>query len=112
MFCQEKRATLSIFGPSGRLIKKPYAARPTPCLLYTSNAQLGLSQTGQVFPQGVPEGLRLKSNLHLIAKGGIILGEADIMDREKALFAHKSIKILEDEAAGDLPGPIRPERCV
>ena len=73
------------------------------------NAQLGLAQAGQVFPQGILQLFRLKGHMELVPKGGVILGEGDIVYREIPIAAGKAVEILEDEAAGDLPGPIRPE---
>ena len=66
-------------------------------------------QAGQVFPQGILQLFRLEGHMELVPKGGVILGEGDIVYREIPIAAGKAVEILEDKAAGDLPGPIRPE---
>ena len=73
------------------------------------DTQLGLAQTGQVFAQGIRQLFRLEGHMKLVPKGGVILGEGDVVYRKIPLPAGKAVEILEDEAAGDLPGPVRSE---
>ena len=78
-------------------------------LLGLCDAQLGLALCRKILAQGVVKMLGLEGNLHLVAEGLVILGHAYVMNGEEAVPALKAVKVLKDEGAGDLAGPVGAE---
>ena len=70
------------------------------CVLFGfCDAQLGQSFFGDIFAKGVVQTLRFEGNLY-VWHGGIVLGHADIVQREE--FAGKSVEVRINQGAGDL----------
>ena len=72
------------------------------------NAQLGQSLLADILAKGIGQILRLIGHLH-IGHGGIVLGHADIHQREEAFFAPEPGKIGVHQRAGQLTCPVGAE---